>query len=137
MRRVFLVDTWFFIATIDRFDSHHRQAMRLAERTGGVHLLTHDAVLAEVLAFFSDQGPKLREEAVTAVRKAFREIEVAPSSGSLFDRGLTLYERRRDKQYSHVDCMSMELMRGRGVKQVLTNDHHFSQEGFEVVNDAP
>ena len=111
--------------------------MRLAERTVGVHFLTHDAVLTEVLAFFSDQGPRLREEAVFAVRKAFREIEVVSSSGSLFDRGLNLYERRRDKAYSHVDCMSMELMRVRGIVQVLTNDRHFSQEGFEVVNDAP
>lgn len=94
-------------------------------------------MLTEVLAFFSDQGPRLRDEAVISARKAFHEIEVASSSGSLFDRGLSLYERRRDKKYSHVDCMSMELMRVRGVMHVLTNDHHFSQEGFEVVNDAP
>ena len=136
MQRVFLVDTWFFIATIDRRDSSHRQAVRLADRITGAHLVTHDAVLTEVLAFFSDQGPRLREEAVFTVREALREIETV-SSGSFFDRGLNLYERRRDKAYSHVDCMSMELMRARGITRVLTNDHHFTQEGFEVVNDAP
>jgi predicted nucleic acid-binding protein len=43
---------------------------------------------------------------------------------------LTLYERRPDKQYSLVDCISMNVMRQRNVQEILTNDRHFSQEGF-------
>lgn len=47
-----------------------------------------------------------------------------------FLAGLTLYERRPDKQYSLVDCISMNVMRQMGVHEILTHDRHFSQEGF-------
>ena len=50
-------------------------------------------------------------------------------------RALDLYSQRPDKEYSLVDCMSMVLMRERGITHVLTNDHHFRQEGFTVVNE--
>ena len=58
------------------------------------------------------------------------------SRSELFIRGLYLYEQRPDKEYSLVDCMSMTLMRERGITHVLTNDHHLRQEGFVVVSDA-
>jgi predicted nucleic acid-binding protein len=44
-----------------------------------------------------------------------------------------LYEQRHDKGYSLVDCTSMTTMRRQGISEVLTNDHHFTQEGFEIV----
>ena len=47
-----------------------------------------------------------------------------------FLAGLALYERRPDKQYSLVDCISMNVMRQKQVQEILTHDRHFSQEGF-------
>jgi uncharacterized protein len=44
--------------------------------------------------------------------------------------GLTLYDSRLDKEYSLTDCVSMEVMRSRGIREVLTHDRHFAQEGF-------
>jgi len=44
-----------------------------------------------------------------------------------------MYEERRDKGYSLVDCISMTTMRRHRILEVLTNDHHFMQEGFRVV----
>ena len=32
-----------------------------------------------------------------------------------------------------VDCMSMVLMERRRITHILTNDHHFRQEGFILV----
>ena len=49
----------------------------------------------------------------------------------VFLAGLALYERRPDKQYSLADCISMNVMRQRGIQEVLTNDQHFKQEGFK------
>jgi predicted nucleic acid-binding protein len=46
---------------------------------------------------------------------------------------LVLYEARGDKDYSMTDCISMERMRERSISAVLTNDRHFSQEGFAVL----
>ena len=41
--------------------------------------------------------------------------------------------RRPDKGYSLVDCISMGTMKKLGIRQVLTNDHHFEQEGFAIL----
>ena len=41
-----------------------------------------------------------------------------------------LYQARPDKGYSLTDCISMEVMRREGLSEVLTNDEHFTQEGF-------
>ena len=41
--------------------------------------------------------------------------------------------RRTDKDYSLIDCISMNACRQEGITEVLTNDHHFSQEGFTVL----
>jgi uncharacterized protein len=57
-------------------------------------------------------------------------VEVVSQSHESFLAGLALYERRPDKQYSLVDCISMNVMRQRSVQEILTNDRHFAQEGF-------
>jgi predicted nucleic acid-binding protein len=47
--------------------------------------------------------------------------------------GLALYKDRPDKEYSLTDCISMQVMRREGLIEVLTNDHHFTQEGFHIL----
>jgi len=44
-----------------------------------------------------------------------------------------LYESRSDKAYSLTDCMAMNVMRKRGIIDVLTHDTHFTQEGFHIL----
>ena len=133
------VDTWFVIAMLDRFDSGHARAMRLNQQltASGTQLVTHDAIFTEALTYFSASGARARQAATRAVRSSYTNLRVEPADRALFLSGLALYEARPDKEYSLVDCMSMQLMRDRGIVHVLTNDHHFRQEGFQVVNDAP
>ena len=129
----YLVDTWYFIAGLDRFDAHYRTVQRIHARIRGSYV-THYGVLAELLAYFSRQGADARKRAADAARYALRDFTVLSLDEWLFDRALKLYEDRRDKEYSLVDCMSMVIMRYRGITHVLTNDHHFTQEGFTLVN---
>ena len=131
----YFVDAWYLIARIDRFDGHHSRARRLESRIKPAILVTHDAILTEILAYFSGQGANARSEAAHGVREVAARFIVIPGSRDLFLRALHLYEQRPDKEYSLVDCMSMTLMRERGITYVLTNDHHFRQEGFTVVNE--
>jgi predicted nucleic acid-binding protein len=133
---LYLVDTWFLIAVIDRFDQHHRQALQINERTAGAVFVTHEGVLAEFLTYCGAFGRLQRRSAVERVRglRAHPQYSVAAFS-PLFPAALDLYSERPDKEYSLVDCMSMTLMRERGITHVLTNDHHFRQEGFTVVNE--
>jgi len=131
----YFVDTWYLVASLDRFDAHHSRTRRLEPRLKLATLVTHDAVLTEFLAYFSGHGANPRIQAARAVRESAMRMIVVPGSRDLFLRALSLYESRPDKEYSLVDCMSMSLMRERGITHVLTNDHHFRQEGFTVVNE--
>jgi predicted nucleic acid-binding protein len=130
----YFVDTWFVVATFDRFDSAHRSVLHLEPSLRQHALVTHDGVLTEFLAFVSAYGELYREAAVRLVRNAMRRWTVLPADRPLLLRALTMYGDRLDKAYSLVDCMSMVIMRERGITRVLTNDHHFEQDGFTVVN---
>ncbi len=135
MRR-FFIDTWYLIALADHHDSHHRQASRLNAAMAGAQLVTHEAVLIEFLTYFADGGRGSRSQAVALARQILRRADFRVDRASdLFAAALDLYSSRLDKAYSLVDCMSMVLMRAEGITNVLTNDHHFRQEGFTVVNE--
>jgi len=60
-------------------------------------------------------------------------VDVLSPSHALFLDGLALYESRPDKGYSLTDCISMHVMRRDGLTDVLTNDRHFTQEGFHIL----
>ena len=132
----YFLDTWFFIAYLNEADAHHRAVVRLAQTLGGVAFFTHDGVLMELLTFFSAHGSFWRGQVAAFVRDTLisRQFHVANLSRQLFEGALTLYEQRPDKEYSLTDCASMVLMRERGLTHVLTNDHHFEQEGFTIVS---
>jgi len=133
---VYLADTWYLIALFDPFDNHHPQARRIDRVTSRDLIATHDGVFSEALAYFSSDGGVVRRRIVDFVRARQQDPAwyVARAS-DLFHRALALYAQRLDKEYSLVDCTSMVLMRDRGISHVLTNDHHFRQEGFTVVNE--
>jgi len=130
----YFVDSWFLIAISNHFDNDYSAARRIEARLAGAPLVTHDGVLSEVLTYFCEFGAFNRQRGAATVRRALRDFAVQPMTRDLFMRGLDLYARRLDKEYSHVDCMSMIVMEDHGIEHVLTNDHHFRQEGFTVVN---
>jgi len=61
------------------------------------------------------------------------DVDVLSTSIADFDAALALYEAPPDKGYSLTDWRSMNALRALGVSEVLTNDHHFSQEGFTIL----
>jgi predicted nucleic acid-binding protein len=131
----YFVDSWYLIALANPLDGQHSAADRLRRTIRSGALITHDGIFTEVLNFFCGSGRGNRERAALMIRRAALEFAtVLPADRLLFSRALTLYESRSDKNYSLTDCMSMVVMEERGISHVLTNDHHFSQAGFIVVN---
>jgi uncharacterized protein len=128
-------DTLYWGAALHPHDQYRAQAIRAREALGAVRLITTDEVLAEFLDGLAHRGTHLREAAACAVRTIMGDprVSVHQQSRESFLAGLSLYEQRYDKGYSLVDCVSMTTMRRRGISEVLTNDHHFTQEGFKVV----
>jgi predicted nucleic acid-binding protein len=97
--------------------------------------VTTDEVLTEYLAFFSGAKLSVRLQAGDNVDALLRSstVVVIPQSRESFLAGLELYRARPDKGYSLTDCISMLTMRREGITQVLTNDAHFTQEGFRAL----
>jgi predicted nucleic acid-binding protein len=87
------------------------------------------------LAFCSAAGPQTRQQAAALVRSLFDDpnVTVIRQSHTSFLKALGLYETRLDKQYSLTDCGSMEVMRRQRLSEALTNDRHFTQEGFQIL----
>ena len=131
MRTVF-ADTFYWVALFNRRDAWHDRVKAITAQLAGVPILTTEEVLVEVLAALRDQGRRIRQQAVAAVRGLLTNpsVQVLPQTHASFLAGLDLYAARPDKAYSLTDCISMQVMRERSITEVLTHDHHFEQEGF-------
>jgi predicted nucleic acid-binding protein len=134
MRRVF-ADSHYWIAVVNPNDQWSEPAKQARQSLGDTILFTTDEVLTEFLALLSCHGPLLRKAAVKVVHAILdnANVRVIPQTRDGFLKGLTRYESRQDKEYSLTDCISMNAMESNALTEVLTNDHHFEQEGFTVL----
>jgi uncharacterized protein len=134
--RLFFADTFYWVALLLRRDRWHERvtAFNHTLRRDDT-LVTTDAVVLEFLGAFSSAGSYLRQQAVTHVEAMLSNpyIRVVEVTRARLLEGLTLYEARPDKEYSLTDCISMQTMRRESLTEVLTNDHHFTQEGFHIL----
>jgi uncharacterized protein len=129
LRRIF-ADTLYWIAIFLPNDPWSETAKSVDLE--GIRLLTTEEVLSEFLTGVAGFGDRTRRLACELVRTIINsnEIGVIPQSHESLQGGLALYERRPDKKYSLTDCITMNVRRRKGITEILTNDHHFAQEGF-------
>jgi predicted nucleic acid-binding protein len=135
MRR-FFADTFYWVALLLRRDSWHPRVTAFSRTLMPEDVLfTTDAVLLEFLAALSATGPHLRQQAATRVEGMLDDpsMRVVEVTRAVFLDGLALYQSRPDKAYSLADCISMQVMRREDITDVLSNDHHFEQEGFRIL----
>jgi predicted nucleic acid-binding protein len=133
--RTLFADAFYWVALIFPRDSFHAAVRSFSGTLGPARLVTTDEVLTEVLNHFSHLGPIWRAKVAALVRsvRSNPDVEVLPQTRADFDSALGLYEARPDKEYSLTDCRSMVAMRDHGLTEVLTHDHHFTQEGFTIL----
>ena len=134
MKTVF-ADTAYWIAMArprDQWRSATRNALR---QLGQIRIVTTDEVLTEFLTSLSQGGPRVRLAAARRVRalQSDSSVRIMPQSRASFSKALDRYEARGDKGYSLQDCVSMNVMEAQSITGILTNDHHFEQEGFTVL----
>lgn len=130
MKKVF-ADTLYWVAVVRPRDQWQSAALMAKKALGEVSLVTTDEVLGEFLAVLR-QRPHLREKAVQMVRAILKSpnVNVVPQTRMSFLAGLEKYSSRKDKAYTLTDCISMNVMEQESIQEILTNDHHFEQEGF-------
>lgn len=131
MKAVF-ADTSYYVAFVNPRDERHAVAVSVSRKLRRPIVLT-DYVLAELGSRLSEREQRqLFVELVETLRTA-PSTTIVPASRALFDRGLALFRRRHDKDWSLIDCISFEVMRSRGIEEALTTDHHFEQAGFAAL----
>jgi predicted nucleic acid-binding protein len=126
------VDTGYLIALINKRDSLHLIALEVTAQLGQFAIITTDLVLVETLNYFAERGQALREEAVYLAQQLIADpyTELVVTGKLHLVNGLALYRKRKDKGYSLTDCVSIGVMRDRGLSEALAYDTHFLTEGF-------
>lgn len=126
------VDTAYVLALVNERDRYHERAQELADLFEGQALLITDAVLLEI---GNALARNFKQEAIEIISYLIEseEVEIFHYSPEIFDKAFAMYKKYDDKEWSLVDCISFIVMSKRGIKQVLTFDHHFEQSGFTAI----
>ena len=134
MTEVF-ADTVFWYGRLNPEDPWRRAAQRATDNLSDATIVTTEGVLSEMLALAARPQTMLRRQALDLVRDLQRDegVIVISQSHDLFERGLSLYEQRITSTLSLQDCISMIVMRDRGITDVLTGDAEFRGFGFNLL----
>ena len=135
MPPTYFADTFYWIALIFPRDAFHAAVVSFSRTLGSARLVATDEVLSEVLSHFAGLGPYWRAKVAALVHdvRSDPNVDVLPQTRADFDAALALYEARPDKEYTMTDCRSMVAMKDQALTEVLTHDHHFTQEGFTIL----
>lgn len=129
------VDTAYLIALLDPRDSRNREAVGIAKSLAakGVPLVSCDAVLLEFANYFA-RGP-LRVHVIDWIEsmRSGQDWEVVPVDRALLSRAEARYRVHADKNWSLTDCICMEIMTARRIRDIATTDGGFTQAGFRVL----
>ncbi|MCY2953375.1 MAG: PIN domain-containing protein [Planctomycetota bacterium] len=123
------LDTSGLLSLYDARDAFHANAVQLYR--GAHRLITHNYVLAELAALANARNLP-REGALRYIADLLDHpvIETLWVDEPLHRAALTLLSRRLDKTYSLCDAVSFLQMEERRIREALTTDRHFEQEGF-------
>ena len=131
MNRLF-ADTSYYLALLNPRDAWHQRACELSRLLDADVVIT-DYVLLELGNAFSSVSLRQRLRPMIELLRADSAIECVPANEELFERGLTLFGQRPDKEWSLTDCISFVVMQDYGLTDALTTDHHFEQAGFNAL----
>lgn len=130
---ILFVDTSALYAVLDRDDTNHRPASKVWEQllTDSATLLTSNYVLLETSALVQHRL------GMTAFRALYEDVSPVltiewvseNTHEAAAEATLTAFR----KKLSLVDCVSFHLMRAAGVRAAFCFDHHFREQGFEVL----
>jgi uncharacterized protein len=131
MKTVFS-DTSYYLALINAADQHHPIACEWTSGFKGKSITTA-WVIAELANAMSQVVNRPFFLSLLRDLQSDSRLTIIPPSKPLFDRGLELYSRRPDKDWSLTDCMSFSVMEEFGLRDAAAFDHHFTQAGYDLV----
>jgi predicted nucleic acid-binding protein len=128
-------DTSFYVALLNKADDLHIASIDAAQSLERRVQTTSDAVIIELLNHFSERGAHFRRIAAEFADdlRSNPRVDIVPVTQALLRAALDLYRRRLDKGYSLTDCIAMVICAERKIADLLSHDHHFTQEGLRVL----
>lgn len=127
------VDTSAIYSFVDAMDERHEPVLdtwtRL--RDGGAFLLTTNYVLVESLALLQRRSGMAA--ATDFVLNVVPLLEVEWVDRETHEAAVQSVVAAGKRDLSLVDCVSFAVMRRLGLRQVLTVDEHFGEQGFECL----
>lgn len=129
-------DSFYYLALLNPRDAAHGPAVEVTRKLWGC-VVTTQWVLTEVADALARQRDRHKFLALLAELEADPDVTILAGSGDLFQKGVDLYRRRPDKDWSLTDCMSFVVMSERGITEALTGDQHFKQAGFTALLAPP
>src|SRR3972149_6017936 len=130
MGRKIFVDTSYILALFNTADEFHEQAIELKRLTSYPYkVIITEAILLEIGNALSKQNLRKRCSAFIRGFYETENIEVVPITTTLINEGLEFFDKRHDKEWGLIDCISFVVMKRYGIKDALAADDHFVQAG--------
>src|SRR5580693_267713 len=104
MRAVF-ADTYYFLALLDSAEKHHAKAAEAA-RDSEIRIVTTEWVLTEFGDAYSHPVDRADFASLYRILVNHPRVKIISANSFLFQRGVDLFEQRRDKNWSLTDCLS-------------------------------
>lgn len=125
-----LVDTSGLLCFLHRDEPEHPVAVQILTNTKQRWLI-HNYILAELVALALIRRLR-RDTVISYVLELLANdyVEIVWVDEKLHRQAIDLLLARPDKTYSLCDAVSFILMRQKGIREALTTDKHFEQEGF-------
>ena len=128
------------IAAFDPDDQWGPAAASLDDEYETRPLVTTDGILSESLAHCSryDHEVRLRASVFAQQLKTDDRVEVAEQTSELVNAAMNAYANEfRYTRLSLQDCISILVMRQRGITEALTADREFTLAGITVLMQPP
>jgi predicted nucleic acid-binding protein len=130
------IDTSAILAILDADDQYHHAANQTWQEilSSQEDIVSTNYVLVETFALvqhrFGLEAAKVFQEDIVSV------IGVEWVTEPMHQAALALLLSTSKRRLSLVDCVSFVVMNRTGIHKAFTFDHHFREQGFEVVPQA-
>ncbi len=134
MTEAIFVDSFAWIATINKSDNYHEISLRILEEllNKQAKLITTNYVLIETINALSKR--EFRKTVIEFIDKLEKSpsVQIVKITDEIYNNAWTLYQQRIDKDWGITDCTSFEVMKVFNIKKAFTNDKHFDQAGYSL-----
>ena len=129
------VDSFAWIAAINKSDNYHEISLRILEELLNKHakLITTNYVVVETINALIKA--ELRKTVIEFIDKLGKSpsVQIVKITDEIYNNAWTLYQQRMDKDWGIIDCTSFEVMQMFNIRKAFTGDKHFEQAGYSLI----